>query len=252
MKAKFKEAGYETPEDRLDKIGREVLSGAKNDASKAFDRALAKVSGDAELLFHLSRPFHKEMIRRWLAPLAAEIRRGPRQSDNHGSVAATSAGHDLRAPHAHAAGATNPDVGAPIAMSQGQISIAPASGPRSASADILALRPVVQKSILDTFFVTDYHKKHQIPLGDLAVSGLLKRASSAGRYAWVSARERELYLMIAAAASKQAHIPRNSRIRDIFSPEQVKEWVEMAGGSATHPDLSSFRTAFRAGVRAHA
>lgn len=256
MKEQMKKAGIEPAAEKLAIIAQECAALHKKNRKLAADLLWQKIGTDAQLLWEIFKDYRQDAARRILDKAYAGLYR----DDTQASTAGKGSGHtDYEIQAADAASPSSSDAIVNLQDQDGHAS-EPArdhgnsetqKGPvprRTAPIVSAAVKDVVHKSYLDTFLVMDYHRKHQIPIGDLNVVGILKKAETAGRFAYASARERELYLMIAAAATKQAHIPKDARVRDIFDSETVGTWVNIVSGTATHPDLSSFRDKYDRGT----
>lgn len=252
MKTQMKKAGIVPAEERLNAIGREIIAKERN-IDKASALLWLQIGSDAALLWHLFEPFRKEAARRLLAPLVAETkqnRSGQPQRDIRLTSAAPSAGHVEGDSQNLIARAINPDAGAIVNVLKDHGSTVPASGAHPVVSE--SMKRVVRQTLLDTFRVTD-RQGSRIPIGDIYLASVDTWAERMGRNAWINARERELMLMIsAAAATKVAYRPSDARVRDVFTETELMEFIERAGGIAKHPELSGFYESLTEGAPAHA
>lgn len=237
MKQQLKKAGIESGEERLSKIALDAVTKHPNDRAAAAAYIERAVFADLALLWHYTKWAHRESARRLLEQAYKQVRGGN----------ASGAGQKHPDTHASGARATNPDAVAIPSPPKGQLPAAAASGPIISD----AMKRVVRLSILDTFRITD-RQGSRIPIGDISISAVHSHAERMGRNSWINARERELMLMISAAAGGMAYRP-ETKVREIFSGEQIKRFIEQAGGIAKHPDLSGFyETMIEDGDRSHA
>lgn len=94
-------------------------------------------------------------------------------------------------------------------------------------------------TVMDTFQITERlsgggSAGHKMAIGDVPISSLGRIAKRQSKAAWVNAREAELVFILNGKAQKQAHIPRGSKVRDIFDVPAVQLAIDEATKVATY------------------
>lgn len=247
MKEQMKKAGITPAAETLAEIAAECAALHKKNRKLAADMLWQKIGSDAQLMWEAFKDYRQDAARRLLDKAYAGLMEGdtqvvpagkgsgPLASEHHEKAAASHSSSDATSSvKNHVLSASEPARDHP----GNDIQKSPVPR-RTAPIVSAAVREVVRLSILDTFRVTA-RQGSRTPIGDVYISSVGQWAERMGKNAYVNARERELMLMIHAACSKQARIPADAKVRDIFSAEEILGFINTAGGVAKHPELSGF------------
>lgn len=233
-----------TTVQRIYEVARESLRLHPKDGEAAVEAMLATLGMNAELDFLAGEVLRKE-TRYYLAEARGGGHRGP-DAQETGAPATSSAGvgdkdqtsDDTQrgsVPSTHATPLSGFAVPLAGADDKGHVvdeahrdraQSAPAPRPRQVKHHAVATQTIV-KSIFDDFKVTRRQGSRE-PIGDILMASLSRLAKHNDKRAYVNDRERAVYCQILSWAEKQAHIPKDARVRDVLDVKLLKSFIEAA------------------------
>jgi hypothetical protein len=93
-------------------------------------------------------------------------------------------------------------------------------------------RAAAAQSVLDTFKISIAGGAGLV-LGDIPVDALPRLIATTGRTAWITSRQHHLLHTIKSHVDKQAHIPKDAKVRDVIRPDLANQMIDSASSEAS-------------------